>query len=387
MKNKKLITLIIAIVLSTLYIVIGNNITSKSTEYLSQNGQYDVYTGKIIEITDIVETEILFSGQTMVNKTLYFDVEILNGELNGNIVLATQDISPFFSIQPVEASLNDKILITAAYDDMTGELLDDEFVMIEHSRMDFIYALVILFFIGLIFFGKSKGFLTIISLCFTCASIFFVFFPAVLGGYNIYLSSIITCIFITVMTLIIVNGLNAKSISAGIGCIGGILLAGAIAVISNVALKITGMVDEQSIFLQAVNPDNPIDLKAIVFAAIIIGAIGAIMDVAISISSALNEIKEQNPNISFKSLYKSGITIGKDIMGTMTNTLILAYIGGSLSIILLLIANTGSTTYLLNTELIITEVLQSLIGSLGILLTLPLTSLVSSFLYCKKSSN
>ena len=186
------------------------------------------------------------------------------------------------------------------------------------------------------------------------------------------------------MTLLIVNGANVKSLSAGIGCVGGVLVAGGLAVIMDKFLKLTGIINEQSVFLQMLNPEHPIDLKAIIFASIIIGAVGAIMDVAISIASSLNEIQAQNADISFRKLYTSGITIGRDIMGTMTNTLILAYIGSSLSVVLLLTSSAPSLTYMLNTEMIIVEMLQSLVGSMGILLTLPLTSLISAFLYTKK---
>ncbi len=143
-------------------------------------------------------------------------------------------------------------------------------------------------------------------------------------------------------TLIIVNGINRKSICAGIGCFSGVITAGALTLISDHFLRLTGMVDEQSFYLKYMFEDHVIDLKAIIFASIILGAVGAIMDIAMSLSSSLCEIQLQSPECTSKMLYKSGINIGRDIMGTMANTLVLAYIGSSLSLTLLLIAYSNS---------------------------------------------
>ena len=148
-------------------------------------------------------------------------------------------------------------------------------------------------------------------------------------------------------------------------------------------LSLTGVIDEDSIYILQLTSANPIDLKAIIFAAIIIGAMGAIMDTAMSISSSLWEVSIHSGKPTFDALFKSGMNIGRDVMGTMTNTLILAYIGSSLSIVLLFVAYNSSLLYLFNIEMIIVEVLQALIGSLGILLTMPITSFICAALYTK----
>ena len=118
-----------------------------------------------------------------------------------------------------------------------------------------------------------------------------------------------------------------------------------------------------------------------VFAAIIIGAVGAVMDVAMDIASALAELKSQVGDISRTQIIKSGFTIGRDIIGTMSNTLILAYIGSCLSCTLLMVAGNPSLLLLFNTEMIVVELLQTIAGSFGMLLTIPLTSVVCGVLY------
>ena len=126
------------------------------------------------------------------------------------------------------------------------------------------------------------------------------------------------------------------------------------------------------------------DLKGIVFAGILIGAVGAVMDVAMSLASALWELRERAAAPTFGMLMKSGMNIGRDMMSAMANTLVLAYIGSSLSTVLLLVAYASSLDGLFNREMIITEVLQAVIGSMAILLAIPLTSFVASAVYTRR---
>jgi len=153
------------------------------------------------------------------------------------------------------------------------------------------------------------------------------------------------------------------------------------------ALHLTGIVDDQSRYLINLPGDLKLNLKAIIFAGIIIGAMGAIMDVAVSLASSLWEIKEQVKSISFKELFRSGVTIGRDIMGSMADTLILAYIGSSLTVVLILTIFSGSLLGLFNSEMIAVEILQALAGSIGILFAMPLTAFFSSIIYLRKKDD
>jgi uncharacterized membrane protein len=152
-------------------------------------------------------------------------------------------------------------------------------------------------------------------------------------------------------------------------------------------LFLTGIVDENSRYLANLPLETPINLKAIMFAGIIIGAMGAIMDVAMSISSSLWEVKEKARIINFETLFRSGLAIGRDIMGSMANTLILAYIGSSLSVVLILSVYNNSLLSLFNTEMIVVEILQALAGSLGILFAIPLTAFFCSIIYLKREKS
>lgn len=253
----------------------------------------------------------------------------------------------------------------------------------QYDRASGLIILGIIFIAFVLFFGRKKGINTIIALIFTCLSIFMVYIPAILNGRNIYTWSIITCLYIGVSTLLIVQGATKKSFAAMIGCLTGTAISGILTIIMSKILSLTGMLNEESLYLYYMNSENPVDLKAIIFGSIIVGAIGAIMDVSIDIASSLNEVINASERPTYEKTIKAGFEIGRDIIGTMANTLVLAYIGSSLSCTLLTVSYSGSLTYLLNREMIVVELLQALVGSIGIFVTIPLTTYISAFLYLK----
>ena len=370
---------LITILLSIIYIVVGHKMAIVGLTAF--DGVQDTpisYKAKVIQIISKerqVPTEGVDGDNGGVN--IVFRAKLLSSEKKGETVTVLQQSDPLYPIQMKEAEVGDKVLI---YENTDSEL-NYEWLLGEYVRTDALIVLGILFCIGLLIFGRMKGVNTVISLVFTCLSIFIVFIPAVLSGQNIYSWSIVTCIFIIVMTLLIISGADKKSLASGIGCFSGVAMVGILTLIMDRIIKLTGMVDEDSLHLYLLNEDRPIDLKAIIFSAIIIGAIGAIMDVSMSIASSLKELQEQVEHASFGMLLKSGITIGRDMMGTMANTLILAYIGSSLSLTLLLVAYSNSLLTLFNREMIVVEILNALVGSFGILLTIPLTSFICALLY------
>ena len=377
--NKKmLIVYVLTILLSIIYIVCFNKIYNKDLN-LFQNGNDSVKA----KVTKILKTDVneFHLGMNDVHEetNIYFKAKILSGEKKGKIITGVQQINDLYAGQQEKIKKGNKILL------MEVDYFEDaKYLMVEYLRSDSLILLGILFFVFLLLFGKTKGISTIISLIFTCLSIFLVFIPAILSGENIYLWSIITCSFIIIMTLLLINGISKKTLCSIIGCFSGILITSILTIIMSKVLSLTGIVDEQSYYLQLMDSSNPFDLKAIIFAGIILGAIGAIMDVADSISAYILEVyeKAKTEDKNIKSLMKSGFTIGRDMMGTMSNTLVMAYIGGSLSTTILLLVYSGSLIELLNKEMIIVELLQIIVGSFGLLLTIPLTSIICSLIYC-----
>lgn len=384
MKNRfsKSVIYLFILLFSIAFILAGYFIC-KPDNAISGNEEY--YTATVLTVGETVVDEYSYDGasEDLFNKTVYFTAELTSGgeEWEGTRVDAQQYINYALSIQPKEIKVGDEVVLFYSSGYESEEKL---WQFAEKNRSKSLLLFCLSFLLLILLIGGRKGVSTIIALLFTVAAIFLVYIPSILKGMNIYATTIIICIFIIVMSLLLLNGINKKSLCAILGNVGGVLVAGILALIMSSILGITGDVEEDYLLLMQLNEGFPIDLKAIVWGSILIGSLGAVMDVAMSISSALQELSENMENKTFGKLLKSGMNIGRDAIGTMTNTLILAYIGGSMATVLLLMAYNMNVLYLFNLEMIVVEVLQAVVGSMGILFAVPSTALIAAYIYTKK---
>ncbi len=373
--KKQTVYQVVAVVVSALLVLFAYLYVAESGSIFKGTMDGETVRCKVIRITD-TKTENVSGENEFV--TVRFKAQALNTSLKGKTLEVVQEMDKSYVFCPKQVEQGDEILVESYKDGAETYYYFGDYV-----RITPLLWLLVIFCALIIVFSKMQGLKTIISLAFTCLSVFVVLIPAILNGHNIYFWSIAVCVFITVMTLSIISGFNVKSLCAGIGCVSGVMCAGLIVLISDKFLNMTGLLEEESVYLIQLYPDNPINLKAIIFAMIIVGAVGAVMDVSMSISSSLYELRIKSPDIAPKELMKSGFTIGRDMMGTMANTLVLAYIGSSLTSVLLLVAYNANIEQVINKEMIVAEILQALAGSLGMLLTLPLTSAVCAAIYYK----
>ncbi len=376
--SRRLIYLLTVLV-SVVFLYAGNRLAAAGGGYLPSLTDGGLLRARVTAVTgrETFETEGIVAGQTVQNLTIRFTAR-LDG---GGTVSAQQVIDGYSSVQLQEVRPGDRITLYPNPDPATAA--EAPYVIDDYLRVDGMLAFCAVFLVLLLIFGRMKGFNTVVSLLLTCGAVFAVFLPLVLGGFNIYASAVAICIYVTVSTLLIVNGPGKKTLVAVAGCSAGILFAGVLTLVMSAVMRLSGMASQEAIYLADLATRNPVDLKAVVFAAILIGAMGAIMDVAMSLASALWELREKAAAPSFGMLMKSGMNIGRDMMSTMANTLVLAYIGSSLATVLLLTAYSASVEGLLNREMIVTEVLQAVIGSMAILVTIPLTSLAASAVYMR----
>ncbi len=370
-KQKKIIVYILTVVFSLLYIFVGRYIAMQGYPEWEEAADAPLQAKVIAIISD---------EKVDATRTVVFDARVQKGDLRGETVRAEQIVYDHVYPQQDPVEVNNKVLVF----ENPNNSSDIEWSMLEYVRSDMILYLAIIFVAAVIIFGRFKGVNTIISLAFTILAVFAVFIPAVLSGQNIYIWAIITCIYTIVMTMLFINGADKKSMAAGLGCFSGVLTAGLLTLLMDQLLNLTGMLNEDTLYLQMLPIDSVIDLKGIIFAAIIIGAMGAVMDVAMDISSSLNELRTNIPDINSNQLVKSGFNIGRDVLGTMANTLVLAYIGSSLSTTLLFVAYNVTFVELMNMELIVVELLQAIVGSIGILAAIPFTSFICAALYPKR---
>ena len=251
-------------------------------------------------------------------------------------------------------------------------------------RSNYIYIMVAIFLLSIILVGGKKGIKAIIGLIITILAVWFILIKLIFAGYDAILMSIVTCAVIIVLTFIVIGGINKKVITAAIGTLGGVVSAGIVASIFSHLAELSGAC-EDAIQLSMNMQTATFNFRDLIFAGIVISALGACMDVGMSIASSLDEIKNKTKDISWKELFKSGMNIGRDVIGTMTNTLILAYVGGALKLILLFMACNMPITEILNKETIVEEIISAIAGSMGVVYTIPITAFVYAFLNRKKT--
>lgn len=342
----------------------------------------DVYIGKILKITKDEISELDTSGGLYQQRIQEADVKIMNGPFKGEVikVVNTMDQVLAYDIELFEGK---EIYTLMEYDEQ-GEILHG--YVYQYRRDKFIYFLIALFLVLMIGVGGVKGVRTVVTLVLTLVGIYYMLLGIMKGGNAIILAMIV-CIVVTVVTMFIVAGFNQKAISAIIGTVGGVFVSGIIALVISEMSVLTGLGTTEAQMLMFTQGEITFDFASILFASILLGTLGAIMDVCMSIASSISEIVEANPFISTRDLFKSGMNIGRDIMGTMANTLILAYSGTSIFLILVFMINDIAYFDIINMDVVATEIIRALSGTIGLILCIPLTALVAAVLEKKSSKH
>lgn len=327
------------------------------------------------EVLQIVEEDI--KGVTESNLPIGYQtvrVKVTTGKLQ-NQVITIENILHGNPTVDCFVKVGDKLLLV--YQEFDGEL---RYISIEdHEKDTHIYYLLGLFVALLLVIGKGQGLKSVITLVITTLTIAVFMLPLLFAGSDPVIVALISSLIITVLTLLIIGGVTRKAIAAIIGTSGGLLIASGIATYFGRATHLRGMVEDEAqilLFTQGIG----IDFRGLLFAGMIIGALGAVMDVSMSIASSMEEISSIGRGISMAAKIKSGMNIGNDIMGTMTNTLILAYTGASLPLILSMMAYKPPLLKTMNADFLAVEIIRSLSGSIGLVLAIPITAAVAGLL-------
>ncbi len=193
----------------------------------------------------------------------------------------------------------------------------------------------------------------------------------------------LSAIVIIIFTLLVIGGLRAKSVAAIVGTVSGVTVAGILALWVGEISSLTGFSSEEARML--VFMEHQINVRGLLFAGIIIGSLGAVTDVGMSVASAASEISGADPRIKPYQLIRAGMNVGRDIMGTMSNTLVLAYAGGAMPLLLLLVGYEMEWMKIINMDLVATEFVRGIAGSIGLIISIPVTAIVAGFLMGSRS--
>ncbi len=334
-----------------------------TASYATSDLSDEIYeSAKVISVT-----EIEAAPDEFIDKKFLLELKLLDGPDKGETIQLEHSLletDPY----PMLVKKGDKIVLFKS---------DGDYYVHDYKRDNGVYVLIILFIITILWVGKWQGVKTVITLFLTLTIIAFLHIPLLNKGVNPIFVTIAVATIITIFTLFFISGVSRKSIAAIIGTLGGVICAGALALIFANVMHVTGLSNDEALMLKYIPQGDIFNASELLLSGIILGALGAVMDVAMSIASSIEEIRLNNPSVGVKRLFRSGMNIGRDVMGTMTNTLILAYTGSFLPLILLFNAYQMSHKRIMNMDLIAAEVVRALSGSIGIVMCIPITAFVA----------
>lgn len=302
-------------------------------------------------------------------------VKILDGPYEGqeveanNTLLGKMDIDKVFKVGDtafvVLDSHGDRLVSATAYD---------------HYRLDIELLLFALFAVLLIGFAGWSGARALLSFAFAILLIWKILIPGILLGRDPILVALVVVTAMTAATLYLVAGVSKTALVAFLGSLLGVLLTCGLAMILFPSFHLHGAIQPFSeTVLYSGFPH--LDLNRVFLAAIFIGASGAVLDVAIDVSTAMNEVVEKRPDLSRKELIRSGFTVGCNMTSTMVTTLLMAYASGYMALLMMFMAQGIPPINLLNTNYVAAEVLKTVVGSFGLVTVAPFTALVGGLIY------
>lgn len=337
---------------------------------LMENGGRSFVKAQVVSvIQDNEQSGDVYIGDQLVQ------LQLLSGDHTGETVEATSSSAYLYG---VHCTVGMKVI--AIVSESNGELVTSVY---GYNRAPALYAIVALFLLSILVIGGKRGLYSVISLVFTFISILWFFMPAIYRGWSPILAAIVVVVLTTLVTMYLVGGFTAKATAAVLGTILGVLAAGVLAWIFGKITHVTGYNVSDIENLIYVQEQTGIRVGELLFAGILIAALGAVMDVSMSISSTLQELHEQNPTMTARQLCRSGMTVGRDMMGTMSNTLILAFAGGSINTIVMFYAYDYEYLQLINLFDMAIEIIQGISASMGVILTVPFVSCIGAWLIVK----
>lgn len=361
----KIITAALIVIFTVGFMIRLNGVAK--TELVNRTGQ-TFETGVVAEILqDNLQEDGSRAGQQTVA------VHMTSGEKEGEDLVTTSNSGYLFGA-PCEVGM--KVVVLQS---ISGDTVITTVYSIDRSNV--IIGFAVLYIAALCLVGGMKGVRGALGLIYTFAAILYIYLPLVYLGYSPFWVSVLICIVTTLVTMLLIGGFARKTICATLGTMAGVVIAGAAAAIFSNMTGVTGWNVSDIESLMTLQQVNGIQVGGLLFSGLLISALGAVMDVAMSISSSMQELHDQNPSMTRMELMSAGMRVGRDMMGTDSNTLILAFAGSSLSMLVLDYAYSLPYLQIINSNNIGIAVMQGLSGSFGIVLSVPATVVMAAYIY------
>ena len=379
-KNKWTVVILLAaaVIFVAARICLAPSSDESSGNEAAEFAEYD--TGTIIEIlSDSTEQDEASDGAYRGDQLML--VKMTSGRYKGETLQVYNFVGPLYGA-PLKAG-DSAVLIVSTYADGSHNA-----TVYEYNRTLALAAVIALFVVATVLVGGKTGAKSLIGLIITLICLFWLLLPMLMKGFPTLLTVFLICTYVTIVSFTILGGVSKKTVCASLSTVCGIAIALVFALAAQGLARIDGLrLADVEPLLQLRQTGTPIGLRYLLVGGIVISALGAVMDVAMSIASALSEIHLVDPELGPKDLFKSGMNIGRDMVGTMTNTLILAFIGSSFVVVIYLYSIGLQPYQLLSSSYLAIEVISGIASSIGVILSVPITAFISAYIISGKSFN
>jgi len=339
----------------------------------AQDQDSETLEGKIIEVVDD-QKQLDGNGNEYIYQKLLVDIS--RGSLSGETIEIENNAVSIMN--PVSYEKGDEVVIMHVQSP-SGDL----FYIIDFVRRDGLFVLFLIFVVLAIVIGRWSGAASLVGMAISFAVIFAFILPRIMDGMNPVLAAIVGSMGIVPVTFYLSHGFNPKTHLAIIGTLITLVMSGILAYFFIEITSLTGFATEEASFLGF--EMSGLNMKGILLAGIIIGLLGVLDDITVSQAAIVKELKYTDNKLKSKQLFAKSMNIGRDHIASLINTLVLVYTGASLPLLLLFIKTPSPFSELINLELIADEVVRTLVGSIGLILAVPITSFIASKYYENKS--
>lgn len=369
MSDKKhiIIRAVVVVVCLAAFIIAADRLRVTDKEPIVTTLGYSYENAKVIEV---VEDNLSPDGVRVGYQML--KVQLTSGEYKGEIVNATSAEGNLFG---AVCKKGDSVVVHMS---VSGD--SKNVSVYSKDRIVAVAAFVGIFLLLICIIGGKNGVKSVIGLVFTFVAIFMIYIPLIYRGFSPFWAAVIITIITTIVTMYLISGIAVKTLCAILGTVIGVLLAGLSAWLFGRVADIDGYNVSNIETLAYVGQITNIQIGGLLFSGILIASLGAVMDVAMSVSSAISEIHDKAPQLGCLELFKSGMNVGRDMMGTMSNTLILAFVGSAVSELVINYAYNLPFGQIINSYNIGIEIMQGVSGSIGVILTVPAVAVVTAWM-------
>jgi len=332
-------------------------------------GGQDYYfeTARVVEV---LEADLEVSEDGFYIGEMLLVVEIETGSYRSRQIEVVYHLN---QIADQTLAVDDRVSIQMSVADSVIMSIDIQ----NFERRSSVFAFFAVFLLILGILGGKRGIIAIMSLVFTLICIVFLLIPLMLRGYPVLLTTFIILALVTTVSLTFLAGLSSRGISAIIGCLFGIMTTAILTYLGGTVANISGFQMEEVGLILAATDFPHLQATGLFISGVLIASLGAVMSTAVTIASTIHELREKNKNMTVGRLFASGIKVGRQTMGAMVCTLVLAFAGMSLNMMIFTYSQGISVNQLINSDFIVIEIIRSIAGSLGIILTIPAVAFVS----------